>query len=192
MTHYKFLSTILFMLCVSSNVSFAQILSASEIPSDEDRLGESTRLEKKREEMDANYQKAMRECYQRFDVVGCQLKARDKRLEVLAVLRKEENKFNALERQIKAFESIQRTAEKTSDAQLQEAENQRQDAQQAAKDRQERTEQKKQDYANQGKNRPNYEAKQREAAEHRADTEKRLQERTNAPADPLPSPVRSK
>ncbi|NBW67213.1 MAG: hypothetical protein EBR47_00605 [Betaproteobacteria bacterium] len=192
MTHYKFLSTILFMLCVGSNVSFAQILSASEIPSDEDRLAESTRLEKKREEMDANYQKAMRECYQRFDVVGCQLKARDKRLEVLAVLRKEENKFNALERQIKAFESIQRTAEKTSDAQLQEAENQRQDAQQAAKDRQERTEQKKQDYANQGKNRPNYEAKQREAAEHRADTEKRLQERTNAPADPLPSPVRSK
>jgi len=192
MTHYKFLSTILFMLCVSSNVSFAQILSAAEIPSDEDRLAESTRLEKKREEMDANYQKAMRECYQRFDVVGCQLKARDKRLEVLAVLRKEENKFNALERQIKAFESIQRTAEKTSDAQLQEAENQRQDAQQAAKDRQERTEQKKQDYANQGKNRPNYEAKQREAAERRADTEKRLQERTNAPADPLPSPVRSK
>jgi len=180
------------MLCVGCNVSFAQILSASEIPSDEDRLAESTRLEKKREEMDATYQKAMRECYQRFDVVGCQLKARDKRLEVLSVLRKEENKFNALERQIKAFESIQRTADKTSDAQQQDAANQRQEAQQAAKDRLERTEQKKQDYDNQGKNRTNFDAKQREAAEHRADTEKRLQERTNAPADPLPSPVRSK
>ena len=192
MTHYKFFVTFLFMLCVGSNVSFAQILSASEIPSDEDRLAESTRLEKKREEMDANYQKAMRECYQRFDVVGCQLKARDKRLEVLSVLRKEENKFNALERQIKAFESIQRTADKTSDAQQQDAANQRQEAQQAVKDRLERTEQKKQDYDNQGKNRANFDAKQREAAEHRADTEKRLQERTNAPADPLPSPVRSK
>ena len=192
MTHYKFFVTFLFMLCVGSSVSFAQILSASEIPSDEDRLAESTRLEKKREEMDANYQKAMRECYQRFDVVGCQLKARDKRLEVLAVLRKEENKFNALERQIKAFESIQRTADKTSEAQQQDAANQRQEAQQAAKDRLERTEQKKQDYDNQGKNRTNFDAKQREAAEHRADTEKRLQERTNAPADPLPSPVRSK
>ncbi len=192
MTHYKFFVTFLFMLCVGSSVSFAQILSASEIPSDEDRLAESTRLEKKREEMDANYQKAMRECYQRFDVVGCQLKARDKRLEVLSVLRKEENKFNALERQIKAFESIQRTADKTSEAQQQDAANQRQEAQQAAKDRLERTEQKKQDYDNQGKNRANFDAKQREAAEHRADTEKRLQERTNAPADPLPSPVRSK
>jgi len=192
MKHYKFFATFLFMLCLGSNVSFAQILSASEIPSDEDRLAESTRLEKKREEMDATYQKAMRECYQRFDVVGCQLKARDKRLEVLAVLRKEENKFNALERQIKAFESIQRTADKTSDAQQQDAANQRQEAQQAAKDRLERTEQKKQDYDNQGKNRANFDAKQREAAEHRADTEKRLQERTNAPADPLPSPVRSK
>jgi hypothetical protein len=63
---------------------------------------------------------------------------------------------------------------------------------QAAKDRQERTEQKKQDYDSQGKNRANYDAKQREAAEHRADTEKRLQERTNAPADPLPSPARAK
>jgi hypothetical protein len=192
MTHYKFFATFLFMLCVVSNVTFAQILSASEIPSDEDRLAESTRLEKKREEMDATYQKAMRECYQRFDVVGCQLKARDKRLEVLAVLRKEENKFNALERQIKAFESIQRTADKTSEAQQQDAANQRQEAQQAAKDRLERTEQKKQDYDNQGKNRANFDAKQREAAEHRADTEKRLQERTNAPADPLPSPVLSK
>lgn len=192
MTHYKFFATFLLLLCVGCNTVFAQILSASEIPSDEERLAESTRLEKKREEMDATYQKAMRDCYQRFDVVGCQLKARDKRLEVLAVLRKEENKFNALERQIKAFESIQRTAEKTSDAQQQEAAIQRQEAVQAAKDRQERTEQKKQDYDNQGKNRANYDAKQREAAEHRADTEKRLQERTNAPADPLPSPVRAK
>jgi TolA-binding protein len=192
MTHYKFFTIFLLMFCMGSNASFAQILAASEIPSDEERLAESTRLEKKREEMDATYQKAMRECYQRFDVVGCQLKARDKRLLVLAVLRKEENKFNALERQIKAFESIQRTAEKTSDAQQQEAANQREEAQQSAKDRLERTEQKKQDYDSQGKNRPNFDAKQREAAEHRADTEKRLQERTNAPANPLPSPVHTK
>ena len=192
MTHYKSLVTFLLILLMGSNASLAQILSTSDIPSDEDRLAENMRLEKKREEMDANYQKAMRECYQRFDVVGCQLKARDKRLEVLAVLRKEENKFNALERQIKAFESIQRTAEKTSDVQQQDAANQREEAQQAAKDRLERTEQKKQDYDGQGKNRPNFDAKQREAAEHRADTEKRLQERSNAPADPLPSPVRVK
>ena len=192
MTHYKFLATSLLLLCMGSHHCFAQILSASDIPSDEDRLAESTRLEKKREEMDATYQKAMRECYQRFDVVGCQLMARDKRLEVLSVLRKEENKFNALERQIKAYESIQRTADKTSDAQQQDAAKQREEAQQASKDRLERTEQKKQDYEGQGKNRPNFYAKQREAAEHRADTEKRLQERTNAPADPLPSPVRAK
>ncbi len=192
MKHYTFFASLLLMLCMGSSATFAQILSSSEIPSDEERLTESTRLEKKRQEMEDTYQKSMRACYQRFDVVGCQLKARDKRLEVLVVLRKEENKFNALERQIKAFESIQRTAEKTSDAQQQDAANQREEAQQAAKDRLERTEQKKQDYEGQGKNRPNYDAKQREAAEHRADTEKRLQERTNAPADPLPSPVRVK
>lgn len=192
MKHYKFFATFLLILCMGCNSTFAQILSASDIPSDEERLAESIRLEKKREEMDAQYQKAMRECYQRFDVIGCQLKARDKRLEVLTVLRKEENKFNALERQIKAFESIQRTAEKTSDEKQQEAMAQRQESMQAAKDRQDRTEQKKQDYDSQGKNRANYDAKQREAAEHRADTEKRVQERTNAPADPLPSPARSK
>ena len=192
MNYFKFFITIFLLLCMASKVSFAQILSASEIPADEERLAESTRLEKKRDEMEATYQKSMRECYQRFDVVGCQLKARDKRLQVLIVLRKEENKFNALERQIKAFESIQRTAEKTSDTQQQDAANQRQEAIQAARDRLERTEQKKQDYDSQGKNRPNYDAKQREAADHRADTEKRLQERTNAPADPLPSPVRAK
>jgi len=192
MKHYKIFATFLLILCMGCNSAFAQILSASDIPSDEERLAESTRLEKKREEMDAQYQKAMRECYQRFDVIGCQLKARDKRLEVLTVLRKEENKFNALERQIKAFESIQRTAEKTSDEKQQEAMAQRQESMQAAKDRQDRTEQKKQDYDSQGKNRANYDAKQREAAEHRADTEKRVQERTNAPADPLPSPSRTK
>mgnify|MGYP003328153127 FL=1 len=192
MKHYKFFANFLLILCMGCISAFAQILSASDIPSDEERLAESTRLEKKREEMDAQYQKAMRECYQRFDVIGCQLKARDKRLEVLTVLRKEENKFNALERQIKAFESIQRTAEKTSDEKQQEAIAQRQESMQAAKDRQDRTEQKKQDYDSQGKNRANYDAKQREAAEHRADTEKRVQERTNAPADPLPSPARSK
>ncbi len=192
MKHYKFFANFLLILCMGCISAFAQILSASDIPSDEERLAESTRLEKKREEMDAQYQKAMRECYQRFDVIGCQLKARDKRLEVLTVLRKEENKFNALERQIKAFESIQRTAEKTSDEKQQEAMAQRQESMQAAKDRQDRTEQKKQDYDSQGKNRANYDAKQREAAEHRADTEKRVQERTNAPADPLPSPARSK
>ena len=192
MTYYKFFATLLLLLCFGSNPSFAQILSSSDIPSDEDRLAESTRLEKKREEMDATYQSAMRACYQRFDVVGCQLKARDKRLEVLAVLRKEENKFNALERQIKAFESIQRTAEKTSEVQQQDAANQREEAQQAAKDRLERTEQKKLDYDGQGKNRPNFDAKQSEAAQHRADTERRLKDRTNAPADPLPSPVRAK
>ena len=192
MKYYKSLAIFFLMLCMGCHIAIAQILSASDIPSDEARLAESTRLEKKREEMDATYQKAMRECYQRFDVVGCQLKARDKRLEVLTVLRQEENKFNALERQIKAFESIQRTAEKTSDAQQQEAANQRQEAVQSAKERLERNQQKKVDNESQGKNRANFDAKQREAAEHRADTEKRIQERTNAPADPLPSPVRAK
>ena len=54
------------------------------------------------------------------------------------------------------------------------------------------TEQKKQDYEGQGKNRPNFDAKQSEAVQHRANTERRLKDRTNAPADPLPSPVRAK
>ena len=67
MKHYKFFASFLLLLCIASNGLFAQILSSSEIPSDEERLAESTRLEKKREEMDATYQKAMRDCYQRFD-----------------------------------------------------------------------------------------------------------------------------
>jgi colicin import membrane protein len=192
MRYFKRITAVLLAYFVLALGAQAQILSSSDIPSDEDRLAESLRLEKKRDEMEAIYEKAMRDCYQRFDVVGCQLKARDKRFQILTVLRKEENKFNAIERQIKAFESLQRTAEKTNDEQLQDAANQRQEAIQAAKDRLERTEQKKKDYLDQGSNRPNYDAKQREAAQHRLDTERRVQERTNTPADPLPSPVRAK
>jgi hypothetical protein len=67
MNYFKFFVTIFLLLCMASKVSFAQILSASEIPADEERLAESTRLEKKRDEMESTYQKSMRECYQRFE-----------------------------------------------------------------------------------------------------------------------------
>ena len=41
MNYFKFFVTIFLVLCMAGKVSFAQILSASEIPSDEERLAES-------------------------------------------------------------------------------------------------------------------------------------------------------
>ena len=52
MKHYKLFASFLLLLCMACNGVFAQILSSSEIPSDEERQAESARLEKKREEME--------------------------------------------------------------------------------------------------------------------------------------------
>ena len=49
MKHYKLFASYLLLLCMACNCVFAQILSSSEIPSDEERQAESARLEKKRE-----------------------------------------------------------------------------------------------------------------------------------------------
>ena len=188
MTYYKWIVGFWISASCMAQPVVAQIVSLTDMPSEEQRLSESRRLDKKREDMDASYQSDMKACYQRFDVVSCQLKARDKRLAVLAELRKEEQVFNAQERQIKAAEAAQRTLDKTSETQLQEAANQRQEAVQSSKDRQERSLQKQQEHANQGTNRSSFDMKQREAVQHRIDAEKRRQERTNKPADPLPLP----
>ena len=159
-------------------------------PSEEERAIERQRLDQKSQLIENQYKQDMKQCYQEFDVVNCKIKARDRRIEAKAALRKEELRHNASERRIQAAESVQRTEEKTSDAKIKEAQAQRAEAIQAAKDRADANAQKQIDHELQGTKRGAYEQKQREAAQHRADVEKKLRERTKEPAAPLPVPGR--
>jgi colicin import membrane protein len=103
-------------------------------------------------------------------------------------LRKEELRYNASERRIQAAEAAQRTAEKNTEAKLKESQAQRAQAIQAGKDRADANVQKQIEHELQGTKRGEYEQRQREAAQHRADVEKKQRERTKEPAAPLPVP----
>jgi hypothetical protein len=103
-------------------------------------------------------------------------------------LRKDELRYNAIERRIQAAEAVERMNEKNSDAKVKEAEAQRAQAVQARMDRADANAQKQIEHELQGTKRGEYEQKQREAAQHRADLERKLRERTKEPAAPLPVP----
>jgi hypothetical protein len=79
-------------------------------------------------------------------------------------------------------------AERTSEAERKKSETERAAAIAASKDRADANAQKQIDHALQGTKRGEYEQKQREAAQHRADVEKKQRERTKQPAAPLPVP----
>ena len=97
-------------------------------------------------------------------------------------------RFNASERRIQAAETVQRTEEKNSEAKQKEMQAERAQAIQARKDKADANAQKQIDHELQGTKRGEYEQKQRDAAQHRADLEKKIRERTKEPGAPLPVP----
>lgn len=167
------------------------VVAASAAPalaSEEARAAERQRLDQKSQQIEDQYRQDMRQCYQQFDVLSCKIKARDRRIEAKTALRKEELPFKAMERHIKTEEAKQKLAERQSEAKLKKDESDRAEAIAAAKDRADANAQKQVDHALKGTKRGDYEQKQRDAAQHRADVEKKQRERHKEPAAPLPVP----
>lgn len=156
----------------------------------EARQQERARLDAERQNLEDQYREALKQCYQLFDFTRCRLEARDRRIEANQALRTQELRFNATERQVQAEQASDRLAERNSEANRKDAEVQRAQAVAAARERADANAQKQIDHALQGTKRGEYEQKQRDAAQHRADVEKKLRERTKEPAAPLPLPPR--
>ena len=171
-------------------VSYAQTQTQTDVPTIEERQAEGQRLSAWRKQLDDTNQQELKACYQKFDVTRCRIEARERRIQANAALRKDELRYNASERRIQAAEAIERTEEKNSEAKLKEAEAQRAQAVQARLDRTDANAQKQIDHELQGTKRGEFEQKQREAAQRRADAEKKMRERTKEPAAPLPVPGR--
>jgi hypothetical protein len=167
---------------------FSQQQNTPPTPTLEERQAEGQRLNALRQKLEDNYQQEFKACYQKFDVTSCRIQARERRIHANAALRKEELRYNDSERRLQAAEAVERTNEKNSEAKLKENEAQRAQAAQARLDRSDANAQKQLDHELQGTKRGEFEQKQREAAQHRADVEKKLRERTKEPAAPLPVP----
>ncbi len=159
------------------------------LATEEARQLERDRLTKARQQLEEQYNQAITRCYQAFDVNSCRLQARDRRIDANNVLRKEEISFNKLERQIQTEEAKKKLADRTSEAELQRLEAERAERVAASKERAEVNAQKQTDHTLQGSKRGEYEQKQREAAQRRADLEKKIRERSKEPAAPLPVPA---
>jgi colicin import membrane protein len=177
-------------LCLTCSVFAQSAQVTTDAPTAQERQAEGQRLSGLRQKLDDDYQQEVKACYQFFDVTRCRIEARERRIHANAALRKEELRYNASERRIQAVEAIERTEEKNSDAKLKEAEAQRAQAVQAHIDRADANAQKQLEHELQGTKRGEYEQRQREAAQHRADVEKKMRERTKEPAAPLPVPGR--
>jgi hypothetical protein len=161
-----------------------------DVNNEDARNAERARLTQARQALEDDYKQAMKLCYQNFDVTSCRLKARDRRIEANAILRKDELRFNAQERQIHAEEARRSLEERNSEAAQKKSEAERAAAIAAGKDRADANAQKQIDHALKGTKRGDYEQKQRDAAQHRADVEKKHRERSKEPAAPLPVPGR--
>lgn len=181
---------LLVALCLTRPMYAQTVQVTTDVSTVEARQAEGQRLSRLRQKLDDDYQQEVKACYQFFDVTRCRIEARERRIHANAALRKEELRYNASERRIQAAEAIERTEEKNSDAKLKEAEAQRAQAMQARIERADANAQKQMEHELQGTKRGEYEQKQREAAQHRADVEKKLRERTKEPAAPLPVPGR--
>jgi hypothetical protein len=177
-------------IAAASSPAVAVIQTNADPSREAARNAERQRLTVARQNLEDDYKQAMRLCYQNFDVTSCRLKARDRRIEANAVLRKEELRFNAQERQIQAEDARRALAERNSEAEQKKAEAERAAAIAASKERADANAQKQMDHALQGTKRGDYDQKQREAAQHRADVEKKLRDRHKEPAAPLPVPSR--
>ena len=182
---------ILLIACVmSAGATWSQVETSvnASMPTPQERQAEGQRLLAARQQIDTDYQKELKGCYQNFDVTSCRLQARERRIQANAALRQEELRYNASERRIQAAEAMQRTDEKNSEAKQKEMQAERAQAIQARKDKAEANAQKLIDHELQGTKRGEYEQKQRDAAQHRADLEKKVRERTKEPSAPLPVP----
>ena len=166
----------------------ASASAAHTFPSEVERNEERERLSRERQALEDQYKSDMMQCYQKFDVTSCRLKARERRIQANASLRKDELRFNAQERQIHANEARRSLAERTSEAEQKKSEAERAATVAAAKDRADANAQKQIDHALQGTKRGEYEQKQREAVQHREDVAKKIRERKGEPAAPLPVP----
>jgi hypothetical protein len=188
----KITLTLSMVFCLTGWSADSSVVSdtAALFPTEEARQQERTRLEDERQKLENQYQESLRQCYQKFDVTRCRLDARDRRIEANQALRKDELRFNALERQIRSDDAKRRVEDRNSEASRKEAEAQRAQAVAAARERADANAQKQIDHALQGTKRGEYDQKQREAAQHRADVEKKQRERTKEPGAPLPVPTR--
>lgn len=174
----------------SVRVGVDQASQAPQFPSEAERAVQRERLARQRQQLEDQYKQDMKLCYQNFDVNSCRLKARDRRIEANNLLRKDELQFNASERLIQAEDAKRSVAERNSEAARKETETARISAIAASKERADANAQKQIDHALQGSKRGDYEQKQREASERRADVERKLRERNKEPAAPLPVPSR--
>lgn len=154
-----------------------------------DRDAQRERLKQARQQLEDQYKSELKQCYQYFDVTGCRLKARERRIEANALLRQEELVFNAQERQIKADDARRDLAERNSEAERKNSEAHRAQALSASKERADANAQKQIDHALQGTKRGDYEQRQRDATQHREEVAKKQRERTKEPAAPLPAPA---
>lgn len=159
------------------------------LATEEARNLERDRLTQARQQLEDQYSQDMKRCYQAFDVNTCRLKARDRRIDANNLLRKDEIRFNKLERQIQTEEAQKKLADRTSEAEAQRLEAERAARAAASKEHADANAQKQIDHGLQGTQRGAYEQKQREAAQRRAEVEKKLRERSKEPAAPLPVPA---
>jgi hypothetical protein len=151
-----------------------------------ERETQRQQLAARRQQLETDYNEAMKLCYQKFDVTSCRLDARERRLQANAVLRKDEISFNTVDRRLRAEEAERRSAE--NDAAARDREQNRQtEAADNAKALADRAAQKQADHAARGQQREAYDQKQREAAQRRADLEQKRRERAK-PAAALPLP----
>ena len=165
---------------------------AEEFPSEQERQATQSALAARRDAIEAEYNTTVKECYQKFDVNGCRLQARERRIAQNKALRPEELAYKAMERRINAQQARERLEEKNSEAKQKEAEAQRAQAIEERKQRAEDAEQKQIEHELKGTRRGEYEERVRQAQEHRESVEKRLRERNKAPAAPLPVPGASR
>jgi colicin import membrane protein len=161
---------------------------AEDFPTPEERQATSERLTEQRDAIERDYKQALKDCYQRFDVNACRSQARERRIAADKALRPEELAHKAMERRVRAEEARQRLEEKTSDAKQKEDAARRAQALEARQQRADAAEQKQIEHELKGTHRGEYEARLRQAQEHRANVEKRLRERGKPPAAPLPVP----
>ena len=149
------------------------------------------------------------ECYLRFAVTDCLRQVRRERRVVLDKLRRQEVLLNDQERKQKGLEQLEVIREKSSPERLESEALQRAEAVNARKEREQQAQQKADEAAmprpvqdapqpedkalNSGpakdqalKNKQAFEARLKEAQEHRASREKSLQEKSATPKKPLP------
>jgi hypothetical protein len=180
-----------FLVVIAALVLSAWVY-AEEFPTQEERKAINDQLQARRNAIDAEYKQTLIECYQKFDVNGCRVDARERRIASDKALRPDELAYRAMERRIHADEVRRSLEDKNSEARKKEAEAQRAQALEDRKQRVSDAERKQIEHELIGSKRGEYAERQKHAKEHREDVEKRLRERTESSAASLPVPGASR